>query len=295
MQLSNGEIDLFYELYRPLLIYTNKKFGIIKGLNTAEDIRKLSFQEIDKVRTMKYKNPEIFDSFIAENPSNFSTDKLQMIRTWKNFVQGEFFICRYLKNYTAFLEAQALSRVYGVLALTTLFKEMVGPSLPVMVEITLLPFKDKIIYDGIFFKRSIHFGSGIRRTINDAYQKSKSVYGAITSLPFESPPMEQIDTNKLKYYLKNENNQEKYWDEIDELITKNSTLQTLYHQEMGKMHSRKCQRRLHEIGFSKAWFAILDDMIIASGTTKANVEQILQSILPEGRRKFVHLFQVKGK
>ena len=72
-------------------------------------------------------------------------------------------------------------------------------------------------------------------------------------------------------------------------------LLTLYHQEMGKIHARAYGKQLRGIGLSKAWFAILEGIIIASGATKNEVEQVLQHILPTEKRKFVYIFQLKGK
>ena len=86
-----------------------------------------------------------------------------------------------------------------------------------------------------------------------------------------------------------------YWEEIEELIDKNSNLLILYHLEMGKIHARTYRKRLREIGFSNVWFAILEGIVVASGSTRDGVEQILQEILPAGKREFVYVFHLKGK
>jgi len=159
----------------------------------------------------------------------------------------------------------------------------------------LLPFNDKIIYDSIFSSYFITFGGSIRRSLNDAYQEAKSRFGIITSLPFEPKKVEQSDADKLKFYLRSERNRERYWEEIDRLVAKDSKLLILYHQEMGKIHARTYRKRLREIGFTDAWFAILKGITIASGATKDDVERILQDILPTEKKKFVYIFRLKGK
>lgn len=93
----------------------------------------------------------------------------------------------------------------------------------------------------------------------------------------------------------NQRNREVYGEGIKELIGKDPDLLRLYHQEMGKIHARTYGKRLHEIGLTDAWIAILEGVIIASGATRAEVERILQSILPAEKRKFVYLFRLKGK
>lgn len=295
MKLSKEDVELFYRLYHPLLVYVNKKFEIIKGIDSPEDFKKFSIEEINKLRDRLYKHPELINSFVSENPLNFSHNELKIISSWKDFVKGRFLVFRYLKNYTVFLDADESPKAYGVLALNTTFEEMVGPYLPVMVESVLLPFNDKIIYDSIFFPYRMTFGGGIRRSFNDAYQEAKSRFGIITSLPFSIKKVEQSDAAKLRFYLKSKRNREMYWEEIEELINKDPILLTLYHQEMGKIHARIYGKRLRDIGLTNAWFAIIEGITIASGVTKDEVERILQYILPTEKRKFVYIFRLKEK
>lgn len=295
MKLSKEDVELFYKLYHPLLVYVNKKFNVVGGINSPDDFKKFPLEEINKLRDRLYKHPELIDSFVAENPLNFSTNELKIISSWKNFVKGRFIIFRYLKSYTVFIDEGTPPKAYGVLALNTPFEDMFGPNLPIMVEAVLLPFNDTIIYDSILLPYSIIFGGGVRRSFNDAYQEAKSKFGIITSLPFAPKKVEQSDADKLRFYLRSERNRERYWEEINELINKDPSLLTLYHQEMGKVHARTYGKRLREIGLINGWFAILEGIIIASGATKESVEQVLQHILPTEKRKFVYIFQLKRK
>ena len=295
MKLSREDVELFYKLYHPLLVYVKKKFNIARGITSPEDLKKFPLEEINKLRDRLYKHPELVDLFVRENPLGFSTNELKIINSWENFVKGKFIIFHYLKNYTIFLDEGAPPKAYGVLALNTPFKNMFGPTLPIMVEAVFLPFNDKIIYDSIFLRYSIIFGGGVRRSFNDAYQEAKSRFGIITSLPFTPEKVEQSDADKLRFYLRNKRNREGYWEKIDELINKDARLLALYHQEMGKIHARTYRRRLHQTGLINGWFAILEEITIASGATRNEVDQVLQHILPTEKRKFVYIFQLKRK
>jgi hypothetical protein len=53
---------------------------------------------------------------------------------------------------------------------------MYGQPLPV------LPFKGRIIYDGLLMSRNIIFGSGIRGNLNETYQAAKQAGNIIESL-----------------------------------------------------------------------------------------------------------------
>jgi len=186
MKLSKEEVELFYKLYHSLLLYVNEKFDIVKGINSPRDFKRCPIEEINNIRDRLYEHPALINSFVIENPLNLSSDELKIISNWKNFVKGSFLIFRYLKDYTIFLSPDEPPKAYGVLALTSTFKEMLGPYLPIMVEAVLLPFNDKIVYDSILIPYPVTFGSGIRRSFNEAYQKAKSRFGIITSLPFSS-------------------------------------------------------------------------------------------------------------
>ncbi|MHB9025106.1 MAG: hypothetical protein ACYC7E_13195 [Armatimonadota bacterium] len=183
-------------------------------------------------------------------------------------------------------------KAYGVLALYSSFEEMA--ELPIMVEAVLLPFKRQIIYDGIFAYSPISFGRGYIESFNSSYQRAKSMYGIITSLPFSPPAIRQPDEELLRFYLKSERNREEYWDEMHDLLRKNPSLLPVYHQENGKQNARTYKRRLREQGIAPAWFAILDELLIASGKTRDEVVDIIAWLVPAEKRDFVHIFQWKS-
>ena len=211
MQLSQSEADYFFHLFKPLLIYTNQKFHINPGMKEPEDIEKYSFEEIARVRGLLYKNLEIFDSFIQENIEKLSSEDISIIESWKGFIQSNFFVFHYLKKYTIFLSVDEPYKAYGVMSLYSPFEEIIGSSLPRLVETVLLPFKDKIVSDGIFQSSNIFFGSGIRSSLKQNYEEAKTRFGIITSLTSTVKEIETAETAKLKTYLKNQKNLEEYW------------------------------------------------------------------------------------
>ena len=72
---------------------------------------------------------------------------------------------------------------YGVVALFDPFEAVVGPYLPRMIKTTLLPFKGRIVYDGLVTGYNVTFGGGIKRRLNEDYKEAKALHGIITSLP----------------------------------------------------------------------------------------------------------------
>ena len=73
------------------------------------------------------------------------------------------------------------------MALADPFEELVGPYLPRLIHAVLLPFKDKIIYDGLLSGHNITFGGGVKRRLNEEYREAKDAFGIITSLPEGEP------------------------------------------------------------------------------------------------------------
>ena len=86
--------------------------------------------------------------------------------TWKQAIVGTFYIFRYLKDYTVFLDYREPPKAYGVTAIAAPLEELLGPVLPVLTQAVLLPFKGKIVYDGLLTPYRIIFGPGIRKNMN---------------------------------------------------------------------------------------------------------------------------------
>ena len=142
-----------------------------------------------KVRNALNANLDLIDAFVSENPARLSADELAIVRSWRNLVAGKFYVFRELKKYTIFLSTDEPPIAYGVFALSDPFETLIGPYLPVLVETVLLPFKDKIVYDGLMTTYRISFGSGIRRSLNEGFKEAKARHGIVTSLPMSNEPL----------------------------------------------------------------------------------------------------------
>ena len=130
---------------------------------------------------------DLIDAFASENPFKLPEDELEIVRSWKDLVAGEFYVYRCLKKYTVFLTAREPVVAYGVLSLMDPFEDLIGPRLPHLCKTVLLPFKGRIVYDGLLAGYNITFGGGIRRRLKESYNDAKERQGIITSLP---PPAE---------------------------------------------------------------------------------------------------------
>lgn len=289
MRLSKEDTDLFYKLNWSLLFYVNKKYPIMEGIE-APDFKNKDLNKIGELHNKRFSNPELIDSFISENPFNFNQEELEIIESWKNFIKGDFFIVTHLKNYSVLLK-QDEPKAYGVVGLIDEIEDIVGPYLPLLVGTVLLPFKGKIIHYGLFQSHNIRFGSGIKKGIQAEYQTAKSKFGIILSLDAPISEKKESDEELLRFYSKSEANRSQFWDEIRQLLRENPRFYNIYYQEIGKSNSRRVKKRLSEIGLASRWFAIFEDIIIASGQTEHEVKAQVDGLLPEVKRESVYIFR----
>jgi hypothetical protein len=90
-----------------------------------------------------------------------------------------------LKKGTIFIGDQ--NKVYSVSGLVTPLADVVpGYALPQMVETVLLPFKEMIVYDGLFSSDDMILGGNIRAELNRVYQVAMHNEHIITSLVLDS-------------------------------------------------------------------------------------------------------------
>ncbi len=295
MNLPEEDVKRFYRLYNYLLFYVNKKHRIFENLNAPDNLHKSDPHDLKKLKDKLYASLELIDSFIRDNPENLSSEDLGIIAGWKNFIRDKFYIVRYLKKYAVFLDSGDPPKAYGVLGLINPFDVMMGSNLPIIVEATLLPFQDRIVYDGVLQPYNIFFGGNISKSINDSYRRAKTNPGIITSLPFSPEMGRPDDAEILRGYLKSEYSRENNREEIWDLIEKNPDLMTVYCEEMGRVDARTYRKRLKGMGIIEGWFALMDGIIIASGKTQKEAERTAKSLLPAEKMKLVYIFHLKGK
>ena len=102
---------------------------------------------------------------VAENPAQLSADELEIVDSWQHALVGKFYVLRHLSKYTVFfgISSGAPSKAYGVLGLADPLEEVIGPYLPRLITTVLLPFKGRIIFDGLVSGYNITFGTVNRR------------------------------------------------------------------------------------------------------------------------------------
>ena len=165
MQLSEKDVELYYELMRVLQSYVNQELKLYPEIKDEIDIKYAEIEEKAAIRNALYENIGLIDSFIKKNPEKFSNEELSIIAGWKNFIGGDFYVERFLKKFSIFIQDET---VYAVLGLQQPLSDLIPKSrLPLYIKTYLLPFKGKIIYDGLFGSANFYFGGGIKGSLKD--------------------------------------------------------------------------------------------------------------------------------
>ena len=190
MLLEPQDVELFFRLHRTLMFFVNQRLKVLpEKLATPEEFAALSPQVRLKVRDAFLAHTDLIESFVDENPAHLSKDELAIVSSWRHRVHDRFYVFRELKKYMVFLSASDPAIAYGVLALSQPLEELIGPYLPVLTQTVLLPFKDKIVYDGLMSSYRISFGPGIRRNLTQDFKDAKARHGIVTFLPIPAMPM----------------------------------------------------------------------------------------------------------
>jgi hypothetical protein len=189
MHLSPEDAALFYKLMFGLQFYVSQALKLQPAVKSAEAYAKLSQQDKLAARDALYKQPALIDAFVQTNPAGLSAAELALVSSWKQFVAGDFTIERYLKKYSIWIDDGSPPNVYGVLGITHSLEEIVPRArLPIRVKAVLLPFKGRIIYDGLLSGYNVFFGGGITSSLQEEYMTAKQNGRILESLEAAAPP-----------------------------------------------------------------------------------------------------------
>src|SRR6266404_2824022 len=189
MLLTPQDAQLFFKLHRTLMHFVNQRLQVVPDIGSPEEFATLPPEIRLRVREAFLDEADLIEVFVDQNPAHFPDDEIDIVLSWRHQVAGDFYIIRELKEYTVFLSTDKQAIAYGVLALTQPFEEMIGRYLPVMTQTVLMPFRDKIVYDGLMNNYRISFGPGIRRSLNESFKEAKERQGIVTALPISAMPV----------------------------------------------------------------------------------------------------------
>jgi hypothetical protein len=215
MTLNHDDAVLFFKLMFSLQRFVNNHLQLFQVCLTNEEYKDLETNDKLAVREALYKDNGLIDLYVDKNPDELNNAELDIVRGWKLRIYGDFFLERYLRRYAIFMGEKAVYAVYG---LFDPFDHMYHPgNLPLRVRTALLPFKGKIVFDGVMGSYNIHFGSGVRGRLREQYLSAKQ----------NDQILESLDPEKNHSQKKSRSKVEKDWrNEIDALRNQAQKLST---------------------------------------------------------------------
>ncbi|MDD3137596.1 MAG: hypothetical protein PHX08_01310 [Lachnospiraceae bacterium] len=172
MTLSEEDGKLYYELWLPLLDFVNRKYGVKKQLKKMETAKNLNPEDVKAVSDKLCENISVIDEYLQEH-KEISEEQKSIIESWKRFKRGRFIIERHLKGGSMMISMED-ENVYQVVGIITSIEEMFYYApMPLMVEATLMPFRNLIITDGLIMPYNLMIGGNVTRTFKDVYMNAK--------------------------------------------------------------------------------------------------------------------------
>ena len=173
MTLSQEDGRLFFQLFIPLLGFVNEKYKIRKYLYHSAKPLRADYDALLAVAERLWNEVSLIDEYLAEQ-QDLTPEHREILLSWKRCIRDTFILDRYQRG-AAILISPKDKKVYRAIGITSSFPEMFQRShVPLILETTLLPFRDVIISDGLFRSQSVFLGAGAAKESADLYRDAKA-------------------------------------------------------------------------------------------------------------------------
>ena len=127
----------------------------------------------DKKRNANRSSCLRIGTFLVQEHQELPEEHKDIIAGWKRFRRGGVIMERHLKSGTMMISMED-ENAYKVVGIITSIEEMFyyAPT-PLMVEATLMPFKNVIITDGLIMPYNLMIGGNMTKTFKDVYMDAK--------------------------------------------------------------------------------------------------------------------------
>lgn len=172
MPLSAFDYNLFMDTYLPLLHFTGLHHGILsKGTSYKSFVKKLDFKDKFDCRQQLIQDKDIVRKFMARYKSSLSIESQKLLTGLSQRITGKFIIYKLLTDRAIFIGPQDI--FYIVYDLSDPFYSLITDDPPCLVEASIVPFQNRIVYDGFLQPYNVHFGPAIRKSMREQYKTAK--------------------------------------------------------------------------------------------------------------------------
>lgn len=186
MHFSQADALEFMFLQRLLLWFANERLGVlphVEGAGEWDDSWSTGthLEDLAPVRDAFGYDPALIDEFLAQGPVRLSREAKETVSSWRHGFGDRFYVVRHRPTDSIFLSASDPQSLYAVGSPIYCLAECLE-ELPAVLDAWLLPFKGRIVFDGIL---KIHVpGSGVSLppNLDEMYDDAESREGIVIAL-----------------------------------------------------------------------------------------------------------------
>ncbi len=195
--LSYRECERFYLLRDTLAAFAHVDLGLEGDFLYEEDLRDsadldaflaaveaeddaplFNEQAVAEALDEALGDPGVIDRYIAANQAAFGAADLAVVESWKASLTDRFVVFKHAGK----LLFLSNNRIFHVCGLMQPVAEVLGSGeYPRIVQTTLLPFEDRIVYSGFMFTMPLQFGSGMKSMLADEISRALKAGEHVTS------------------------------------------------------------------------------------------------------------------
>lgn len=179
MLLSQKDYHEFLQTHLNLLYFIGYYTGIIDEEMEFKEFLETNISLKILCRNTFLNDKTILDEYFMEW-KEIPDEQVSILSGFKKAITGQFVLLKCLSKH-AILQNIENGNFYAVKALGETFEELI-PDYPVILDLTILPFKGQIIYDGFILGGNVKIGKNIKELLHEEYMKAKKKNQIITTL-----------------------------------------------------------------------------------------------------------------
>jgi hypothetical protein len=166
-----------------LLDFVNRKYKVTESVINVANPLDNDPKVLRKVRDKLWENTDVITEFVYNTPS-LSFEERKYLHDWEyNSIKGAFVIFQQTEDYAILVRMFGIEKeFFGIKGISASVSAVVKESLPMMTYTVLLPFGNKIIYDGFLDKYPLSFKTTAQKRIITGYQEMLDRLGIVTDL-----------------------------------------------------------------------------------------------------------------
>ncbi|MBI4946201.1 MAG: hypothetical protein HY840_07345 [Bacteroidetes bacterium] len=180
MTLDRDEYQEFLKTHLALLYFVGQNEKIIPAGTDVNKFIKLGTQIKFKCREKLFENMELLEEYLKSRVDSLTLDQIKILEGFKKKIKSNFVIFKCLARHAVFIDT-ADNKIYAVKALGDRFDEFFS-RFPALCHTAIIPFKDKIIYDGFIQSKGIYYGPNMTSEMNEEYKQAKADKTIITTI-----------------------------------------------------------------------------------------------------------------